>query len=376
MAMAETQMNENDIREEAFKLCREFLGSPWNEIGLSDFKFAEMGGGLSSILYRCSLGNNVKLQNKKTARQVLLRFYGPMQDAEHIIVLEAIIFVILAEKNLGPRLMGLFPNGRLEEFIPSKSLHTDDIRPLSATIARTMAKIHALNVPVSKVPDQIPYHMKKWLKEVEKDTRRVTKEGFSLGDIFRNEVSWITKEMEKSTSPIVFCHNDLQGGNILLREDSANKMEPNLMFIDFEFGAYNYRSFDIANHFCEWTYDYNTPDPPYFTLSINKYPSKEEKIEFIRTYLHQLVQEDVMDVSDVESETEKILDELELFGMAAHLYWAIWCEKMKFESDKSPFYAEHGKTRRTLYWKAKENYMRNTAQQNGINSSDKMNGDL
>lgn len=33
-------------------------------------------------------------------------------------VLESVMFAILAERALGPKLYGIFPQGRLEEFIP------------------------------------------------------------------------------------------------------------------------------------------------------------------------------------------------------------------------------------------------------------------
>lgn len=33
-------------------------------------------------------------------------------------VLESVMFAILAERSLGPKLYGIFPQGRLEQFIP------------------------------------------------------------------------------------------------------------------------------------------------------------------------------------------------------------------------------------------------------------------
>ena len=39
------------------------------------------------------------------------------QGAEAM-VLESVMFAILAERSLGPKLFGIFPQGRLEQFIP------------------------------------------------------------------------------------------------------------------------------------------------------------------------------------------------------------------------------------------------------------------
>ena len=47
---------------------------------------------------------------------------------------------------------GVFAEGRLEEYIPARSMSAEEIRDskLSDIIARKMAKIHKLTVPISK----------------------------------------------------------------------------------------------------------------------------------------------------------------------------------------------------------------------------------
>jgi len=176
--------------------------------------------------------------------------------------------------------------------------------------------------------------------------------------MYKEELEWLTKEMEKSKSPVVFCHNDLQGGNIILRNDTVHEKEPNLMIIDFEFGGYNYRGFDLANHFCEWIFDYNTPELPHFTVNISKYPTKEERTTFIRAYLDQLVLEGVLDASSVNSEIKKILEENKLFGMIPHLLWSLWSEKMSFVWSMDFDHKEHAKTRLNIFKMLKEKYLK------------------
>jgi thiamine kinase-like enzyme len=48
----------------------------------------------------------------------------------------------------------------------------------------------------------------------------------------------------------VLCHNDLLSGNILRRYESGAQEYPDrqVFLIDYEYAAYNYRAFDIANH--------------------------------------------------------------------------------------------------------------------------------
>ena len=81
-------------------------------------------------------------------------------------------------------------------------------------------------------------------------------------------------------SPVVFCHNDLQEGNILLRLDNQESQvsQPELVVIDFEFCSYNYRGFDFANHMCEWLYDYSNENPPYFWVHRDNCPSPKQEV--------------------------------------------------------------------------------------------------
>lgn len=54
--------------------------------------------------------------------------------------------------------------------------------------------------------------------------------------------------------------------------------EPKLVLIDFEYCAYNYRGFDIANHFQEWSYDYTNPEPPFYFENQENCPTIEQKV--------------------------------------------------------------------------------------------------
>lgn len=192
-----------------------------------------------------------------------------------------------------------------------------------------MSEIHSLDIPVSKEPDWLFLTLNRWLNNVEtimNDVRNNNNDDVEcnrkelpkkLSKIdFRKEVQWIKKVIESADYPVVFCHNDLQEGNILFRQsnftpadpcdaelnplsdlspllistssaqeivtspangnsrkrslvdnsldsdlidsstscddefsDTMSNEKPELMIIDFEYCAYNYRAFDIANHF-------------------------------------------------------------------------------------------------------------------------------
>ncbi|XP_075050414.1 choline kinase alpha-like [Mixophyes fleayi] len=64
------------------------------------------------------------------------------------------MFAILAERSLGPQLYGVFPRGRLEEYIPSRRLVTSDlsIPDISSEIAVKLARFHMMEMPFNKEP--------------------------------------------------------------------------------------------------------------------------------------------------------------------------------------------------------------------------------
>ncbi len=54
------------------------------------------------------------------------------------------------------------------------------------------------------------------------------------------------------------------------------------MAIDFEFCGYNYRGFDLANHFSEWMYDYSHKEYPFYRREKAWFPSKERQVRETR----------------------------------------------------------------------------------------------
>lgn len=81
-------------------------------------------------------------------------------------------------------------------------------------------------------------------------------------------------------SPVLFCHNDLQEGNILLKMDkkSLESSTPSLLIIDYEYCAYNYRAFELANHFIEWIFDYKHDEYPFYKTHVDNYPSVAQQV--------------------------------------------------------------------------------------------------
>lgn len=105
---------------------------------------------------------------------------------------------------------------------------------ISCKIAEKMAKIHSLSIPVSKEPDWLWITMERWLQNYEEVLKNyVTKNAHEMAIMetvrkidFRSELAWLKSTVESQEFPVAFCHNDLQEGNILLREQTSSFSSP------------------------------------------------------------------------------------------------------------------------------------------------------
>ena len=71
---------------------------------------------------------------------------------------------------------------------------------------------------------------------------------------------------------------DEQSSNSL---SAFNPMDPRLVLIDFEYASYNYRGFDFANHFVEYSINYDADQPPYYEMLPHKFPSEGAALCFV-----------------------------------------------------------------------------------------------
>lgn len=134
------------------------------------FFFAAFSGGLSNWLYNVSLPEGAT-PVRGEPRQVVLRVYGQVHGVKALegLITESVIFTLLSERRLGPKLHGIFPGGRIEEYIPARPLLTKELADplLSSMIAEKMALIHMMQVPISKEPTWLWDTMAKWLDSAE-----------------------------------------------------------------------------------------------------------------------------------------------------------------------------------------------------------------
>lgn len=284
----ENKMSEKNLemRATAARICRDYLNGAWKGVTTENINLKRISGGLSNWLYNVQLPDGV-VPTRGEPRQVLLRLYGQVHGERALegLITESVIFTLLSERRLGPKLHGIFPGGRIEEYIPARPLLTKELADptLSSMIAEQMGRVHTMQVPISKEPTWLWDTMAKWLAtandildNVDEIDPRQLANVYALRSInLEHEIGWFRDLVAREKYPVVFSHNDMQEGNILLRQDIQ---KPELVLIDFEYCSYNYRGFDIANHFIEWQYNYTAAEYPYFHELSGAGPTKEQKV--------------------------------------------------------------------------------------------------
>ncbi|MED6205804.1 hypothetical protein PIB30_021090 [Stylosanthes scabra] len=278
----------------------------------------------------------------ETSQRVLVRMYGEGTGIFFNREDEIKAFEFISKSGHGPRLLGRFANGRVEEFINARTLFASDLRDpsISTLIAVKMSDFHDLNMPGPKKVHLWDV-LRNWLVEARRLASPEEVKMFHL-DTMDQEISTLEERLSNSHQKIGFCHNDLQYGNIMIDEQTKS-----LTLIDYEYASYNPIAYDIANHFCEMAANYHT-EPPHI-LDYSKYPDLEERRLFVRTYLGSSGKEQ----SD-NSKVEELLDNIEKFTLANHILWGLWGIISEHVNNIDFDYKEYAKQRFQDYWLRKQ----------------------
>ncbi|KAL8852829.1 MAG: hypothetical protein Q9221_002338 [Calogaya cf. arnoldii] len=327
------------FKNEIVRLTHTLRCKGWRRVPLegADIGVERLSGALTNAVYVISpprdltqlLPNTndstVSLTTKKPPSKLLLRIYGP--QVEHLIDRDNELQILrrLARKRIGPRLLGTFTNGRLEEFFNAVTLTAKDLRnpETSKQIAKRMRELHEGIELLQEERDAGPFVWRNWDSWVGRcadviswlDEKMVAgqqgaggtgtnawkQRGLVCGvewPVFRKTVEryrrWLEDQYGGSDAvrdTLVFAHNDTQYGNLLRLKPigesplliPANEHKQ-LIVIDFEYASANVPGLEFANHFTEWCYNYHDASSSY-ALHERGYPRVEEQHRFLKAYV-------------------------------------------------------------------------------------------
>ncbi|KAJ3984295.1 choline kinase, cytoplasm [Lentinula detonsa] len=280
----------------------------------------------------------------KEVPTILLRIYGPSSGSLISRPRELHTLHILSSRyNLGPKVYGTFENGRMEEYFPSKTLTAEDMRDpqISRWIGARMAELHSVPVDVIEETSSenggegngwqlgAKKNVRSWLSPAKDvlmhpNIPQSVRDEFDL-DRFQQQweryLAWLSNVDDiHNGSGRVFAHNDTQYGN-LLRLEGVEVRAPHrqLIVVDFEYASPNPASFDIANHFLEWTYNYHTSTP--HLPDECRYPTPQERENFYQSYLEHTGHSSGDQLSQ---QVKSLEDQVRYWTPACHAMWCMW----------------------------------------------------
>ncbi|GAA0156588.1 kinase [Lithospermum erythrorhizon] len=309
------------------------LASNWGDvIEVSGIKVEHLKGAMTNEVYRISW----PIENEESSRNVLVRLYGQGVELFFDRDEEIKTFQCMSRLGFGPRLLGQFSEGRVEQFIHARTLSADDLHEteISALIAAKVREFHQLDMPG---PRNVVLwdRLRTFLSEAKEICSAEHMKEFRLDEL-DDEIKRLENEFPEEQE-IAFCHNDLQYGNIMIDDKTRS-----LTLIDYEYASYNPVAYDFANHFCEMAANYHTETP--HVLDYNKYPGLEERHRYIHAYLSYAGHE-----AD-ESEIGKMSEEAEKYSLASHIFWGLWGIISAYVNSIEFDYMEYARQRFEQYW--------------------------
>ncbi|KAL2853394.1 kinase-like domain-containing protein [Aspergillus pseudoustus] len=325
------------FKSEILRLTHTLQLKSWRKLPMdlaAEIDVERLSGALTNAVYRVIPPQNIPppraedgsytLVPRKPPPKLLLRIYGPQVD--HLIDREKELQILrrLGRKNIGPKVLGTFNNGRFEEYLDARPLTPKELRDPSTMkqIAKRMRELHDgvdLEEEEREGGPKVFHNWDKWVDRCERVISWLDKEikspqneskvmsepwrgrGYVCGvpwPQFRKAVEDYRKWLVMSSGgtdeikhQLVFGHNDTQYGNLLRMEPSQQSPlllpeneHKQLVVIDFEYASANTPGLEFANHFTEWCYNYHDAEKPW-ACNPRIYPTPGQQHQFITAYL-------------------------------------------------------------------------------------------
>ncbi|KAI1299621.1 Choline kinase alpha [Halotydeus destructor] len=322
-------------KEKARNLCANFLAGSWDTLTDDTFDIQVVPAGLNNRIFIC--------ENKATCdrcpeepTKVILRLYGgkalnresSFKDGGNLE--EVLVFYTMSSLGLGPKLFGVFPEGRVEQYISSRMYNNADYDcpETEALFARKLARMHVSKVPLNKqgktMFEKIEDNMATFLAESKLNlvskmpTERLKQLMMDFDE--EAEYSWLKEIFPRIKTRQVLSHGDLNRANVLIANE-YDKPDDRLVLIDYEGSSYDFRGANISSHFMLKTIDLKAYQSSF--SSGQEYPSTEERERFIQAYNDEIRRSGAYDLDESENgldNVDQMLMECTFFDLLFAIY--------------------------------------------------------
>nr|XP_054761959.1 ethanolamine kinase 1-like [Lytechinus pictus] len=301
-------VDEKNAEESVITIART-VRPEWND---KDIKVKVFSGGISNKLVGCYVPPNKD-------EILLMRIYGKKTELLVDRKREKETFQILHKAGCGPKLHASFENGICYDFVPGVILDEKTVREetIYKLVAHEMARMHLIEANRGKAPSSELFNKLNHFISLTPDRFEDPKkqEIFERRIMPRSELITEANMLMSLVSnlglPVVFSHNDLLLGNIILNEEKSK-----VSFIDYEYAMFNYLPYDIANHFCEF--------PGIEEVNYDLYPEREFQLKWIREYLEAHYSLGGENKAVTDNEVERMYAIVNKFALVSHFFWGVW----------------------------------------------------
>ncbi|EFN77226.1 Ethanolamine kinase 1 [Harpegnathos saltator] len=277
---------------------------------------------------------------------VLIRVYGNNTDLLVDRKSEIENIRILNKAGYTHCIYATFNNGFAYQFLEGDTLTVKTVRDpkIYPLIARRLAEMHSLKIENENISKQVCIweKTKKFMEIMPRKFSDPLKQAkfevlIQPYAILEKEYQILKEELSIMESPVIYAHNDLLLTNILY-----NRQQESVVFIDYEYTAFNYQAFDIANHFAEFA---GIEEPNY-----SLYPDEQFRKAWLKEYLQSYNTTNYVS----EKEVDKLHQQVVKFTPLPHYFWGCWALIQSEHSTINFDFLEYAAIRFNEYFRWKE----------------------
>ncbi|XXQ34249.1 Aminoglycoside phosphotransferase domain-containing protein [Plasmodiophora brassicae] len=331
-------------------VCRQLVPA-WADLRDDDIDVDPLLGGLSNKLWHVRL----PAPGGRHPTEIVLRQFcttSGLIDRPY----EQRVFAFLADTGFAPKLFGANGEFRAEQYIRGVSLTVEEFgRPATLEVVGDLiGQFHSLEPPPDVTryspgcerPANVLEQCDQWVRTALDAAQHANPELVDRLRRCKDEFDRIVRPLLlMAQSPVVFCHNDVQEGNVIRSDDNE------YFLIDYEYAAWNFRAYDLANSLCETVIDNQADNEHGFAIRPDLAPSPDAIRGMAVSYLKrvQALTPRGRRRSITSSAVDALIEEVKLFKPVSHLLWAAWAVAKVHGSAIEFGYAQYARARLDLF---------------------------
>jgi len=322
--------------EKAVSIVSKFFPNEWPSTDVKNVQLTRLRGGWVNKVY--IVERTFSDKNSSEPLKLLLKMYGgnlasefdSQEGVELTLPEELLVCLEWSKTGLGPKLLGVFPEGRVEEYIESSMMTREDCLSndrVRKDFAKCLARFHSLEMPFMREP----YDFVEVLSRMAWNFRNNVEQGFRKNEKLKQNVDskriadydyeslleYLTGLMSPQFHRKVFIHWDTHMQNVLVRKNPL-ETESSVMLVDLQEACYNFRGKDLGLHLASMMVDFTNP-----TSEVDEFPHENYYTKLFQEYLDHVKQLGFIQEFDERDTVDHLLFESLVGSIVSILYFLL-----------------------------------------------------